>query len=133
MKSPIYGLFATIGLIWSSTAFAGELVEGVPNFVSEGTLVGTSTCDSGATVFSSYNVDNGGRGITITVNNNILYYIFSPNPDSMSPITWTFTVDDSGNLIGIPGQERDENLKTEAPQLHSLFHEKENDCVHQRF
>lgn len=127
----IYVLVGFFALI--STVFARDLVEGIPDYVHEGTLVGTSTCDSGATKFSSYDVGDRGWGMTIAIDDKIRYYIFSPNPDSMSPITWTLVADASGNLKRISMQERNSNLKTEAPNLYALFTNTKNDCAHKKF
>ena len=128
----ICGLVSFLGFV--VPVFAGDLAQGIPDFVSEGILRGTSTCDSGATKFSSYHhVASRGRGMTIAVNGKVRYYIFSPNPDSMSPITWTFAVETSGGLKDISRQERDENLRTEAPNLHAIFFGRKNDCTHEIF
>jgi len=64
----IYWLIGFLSFI--SPAFAGDfLVEDrVPDYVNEGVLSGTFTCDSGATKFHSYEIDDRGYpgwGMTI--------------------------------------------------------------------
>jgi len=132
----IYWLIGFLGLI--SPVFAGDFLveERIPDYVNEGVLTLTRTCDSGATKFHSYDInDRGypGLGMTIVINNKIRYYIYSPNPNSMSPITWTFAVGGDGSLEEISRHERDANLKTEAPNLYALLIETENDCTHEKF
>ena len=117
----------------------GETYPWGPDFVKEGTLVGITTCDSGATKFSSYNGPNreGGvglyRGMIITIRDEVRCYIFSPNPNSMSPITSSFMRDEDGKLSNVTSDERDKLLKVEAPNLFALFYEQDNDAEHETF
>jgi len=132
----IYGLIGFLGLV--SPVFAGSFLveERIPDYVNEGTLTLTRTCDSGATQFHSYDINDRGYlgwGMTIVVNDKIRYYIYSPNPNSMSPITWTFAVGGDGSLEEISRQERDANLKTETPNLYALLINAKNDCTHEKF
>ena len=116
-----------------------------PDFQKKGKLLGTTTCDVGSTQFKSYDgptvekTEAGFKyktklytGMTISVKGKVLYYIFSPNPNSMSPITFSFRRSNDGKLIEISQENRDNNLKKETPNLFALFEEKKNDCKTER-
>jgi len=132
IRAFIYGLFGLLGLV--SPVFAGELVEGIPNYVNEGVLLKTITCDSGMTKYNRYDVGDRGKGVTIVIDKKARYYIFSPNPYSMSPITLTFVVNADGYMEEISRQKRNTNLEIETPNLYALLVKKEkNDCTHKIF
>ena len=112
-----------------------------PDFEKDGKLLGVTTCDTGATQFKSYDGPTIEResvgikyktklytGMTISVKGKVLYYIFSPNPSSMSPITFSFRRGDDGKLTEISEGNRDSNLKRETPNLYALFDKRKNDC-----
>jgi len=106
--------------------------------VQEGRLVGIRTCDDGATRLSIYEGPDTDRdtgsywGLTISINNEVRYYIFSPNPDSMSPITLSFLKDNDGKLRKVTSAERDKQLRIDAPNLYGYFYGKKNDCKYKK-
>ncbi len=125
----IYAYIFAVFFFFPSSVFAVGFMGRVNilDLINGGTHIFTTTCDSGATKFDRFDV-NGGRRLTITVNGKILYYIFSPNPNSISPITWTFAAG-ADNLMPIPINERNEQFKKNTPNLYAYFGRKENDCT----
>lgn len=110
------------------------------DFVNEGRLIGVTKCDKGATEFKSYVGEMGCdqetpsyRGMTVSINGAVRYYIFSPNPNSMSPIVMNFEKSEDGNLREVSSKKRDEVIKAEAPNLYALFVGEENDGETERF
>lgn len=134
IRTFIYVLIGLFGFF--SPVFAGNLPEGMPDYVDDKLLDGVLTCDSGVTKFSGYDMRKSGKrgwGMTIVINNKTHYYIFTPNPKSMSPEVWTWVVDADGNLKKIPNKELYEDLKKEAPNLYARFMSAGNDCTLERF
>ncbi len=115
---------------------------GSENFEKDGQLIEVITCDAGKTKFRTYEGPTIEKqfgeikykiksytGITISVNDKVLYYIFSPNPSSMSPMTFSYRKDSGGKLIELSMDDRNIRLKKEAPNLgHVLNEGKKGDC-----
>lgn len=107
-----------------------------PDFMNEGTLGQITTCDGGATEYRSYDRDDDNDsywGATISINGEVRYYIFSPNPYSMSPITFSFVKDEGGKLREITQDARDKLLRLNAPNLYAFLNEEDNDAEHETF
>jgi len=134
-----YGRAAVLALAlsFSPTIFAtGDLPWG-KNFEKPELLVGTLWCDARQTAFATYQGSRSSKvrremeftGLTISISGKTKFHIYSPNPDSMSPITFSFFKDDNGSYKEISRGERDQRLSKEAPNLHAMFYGKKNDCV----
>ena len=103
----------------------------------DGELVKILTCDKDVTQFKEYKEkDNeGGVGpslvMTIAIKNVLRYYVFSPNPNSMSPITFSYAKNFNGKFRKISEGDRDANLSREAPNLFASGQFQDNDCKDQ--
>lgn len=119
------------------------------DFENKGKFLGTTYCDAGSTQFKAYDgptVERQGAGfkyttklytgMTITVNAitlpRVLYYIYSPNPDSISAVTFTFKKNYFGRLKEISQEDRDNNLKKETPNLWALLEGGQSDCWYEK-
>lgn len=128
-----------LALSFPLTTFATEKFPWGENFEKPELLAGTLWCDARQTAFATYlgavrspdGRDNEFVGITISIKGKTKFYIYSPNPDSMSPMTFSFSKSDDGSYKEISRGERDRLLSMEAPNLYAEFFGNENDCVNE--
>ena len=107
-----------------------------PDFEKEGILLGTAVCDSGKAAFRTYedpkkDKDNGVGsylGMTISIDGVVRYYMFVPNPDSMSPVVLLFRKLNEGGFESISSKALDDRLVQEAPNLYAFSYERDSDC-----
>ncbi len=109
-----------------------------PDFEKIDQLVSALSCDANKTLFKTYEGPTIEKqsgytkytytGITISVRGEVLYYIFSPNPDSLSPIMLSFRRENNRELKEISESERNARLKQEAPNLLAEMNGKRSDC-----
>lgn len=124
--------FAILGLVAVVGAAIAISVQIIPpwghEFEKEELLTFVMRCDAGKAIFKEYRGIRGKNllekqsftGMTISINGNTKYYVYSPNPDSMSPITWSFTKN-YGVYSAISMEERDSRVSKEAPNMGALL------------
>jgi len=91
------------------------------NFENPKHLTVHFNCDMGTSEYKSYlNVPHTYTGITMKFRGGV-FYVYSPNPDSMSPITFSYLKKNWGPLHEVSQGERDAILQVEAPQLYKTM------------
>ena len=74
-------------------------------------------CDGGTSEYKSYlNTPHTFTGMTIKVKGH-MYYMYSPNPNSMSPMVYSYEEKQPARFFEVTRSERDDTLRVAAPQL----------------
>ncbi len=105
---------------WSCASAQVDPSWALRNFEDPKLLTVHIRCDAGTSEYKSYlDTPHTFTGITIKWKGG-MFYVYSPNPNSMSPTTYTYTKS-GGRHNEVARQERDQILKAEAPQLYEAM------------
>ncbi|MDP2598812.1 MAG: hypothetical protein Q8P49_03215 [Candidatus Liptonbacteria bacterium] len=78
-------------------------------------------CDAGTSEYKSYlNTPHTFTGMTIKVKGG-MYYMYSPNPNSMSPIVYSYIEKEPARFFEVTRSERDQAIGVAAPQLYGAI------------
>lgn len=124
MHKKLVGVLVGVAMagMWTCGAAQANPTWAWRNFEDPKLLTVHFTCDAGTSEFKSYmDTPQTFTGITIKWKGGT-FFVYSPNPNSMSPITYTY-VKKVGGLVRseVTRHERDQTLMAEAPQLYEAM------------
>jgi len=124
MHKKLVGMLAGVAMAgaWSYASAQADPTWAWRNFEDPKLLTVHFTCDAGTSEFKSYmDTPQTFTGITIKWKGGT-FFVYSPNPDSMSPITYTYVKKVGGLLRSeVARHERDRIIRAEAPQLYEAM------------
>lgn len=86
-------------------------------------------CDAGTSEYKSYlDTPHTFTGITIKVKGG-MYYLYSPNPNSMSPVVYSYAEKAPRQYYEVTRSERDQVLRVAAPQLYQAMRGSKDGCT----
>jgi len=130
IRTAISAVALLVAASFFSPVFAQTKLPWGENFEKEEFFVGTIWCDARQTAYRVYKgTDIAFTGITISIKGVMRFYVYSPNPDSMSPITFSYSKERDGSYREVSQGERNGLLSIEAPNLYALFHRQTHDCI----
>ena len=123
MRNKLIGVIASVSIFSVSMFVSAQADPAWPwdKFEDPKLLRVHFVCDVNTSEYKSYlNSPHTFTGMTIKIKGG-MYYMYSPNPNSMSPVVYSYIEKKPGRFFEVTQSERDEAIRVAAPQLYQAM------------